>query len=238
MKNKRFVSELCVKQIFFLLLFLLFTSHILKAQTITEKNEKQKYRLLSSIGIVGGADYAGLTGDAPEDASYSGNFGFLGGISVEFNITEDIKLLLQPMYNIKSSKMLFDIGENDPRDSLRLKFEYVRVPVIAKINAFNNVTYFLSGLDVGFLLKSVIYDIEKLNGEKDISDFVNEFDLAAFFGFGVNFNIKSNSLYLELRYSQSLLNMSDESVNKFNSYLPVRFRFSGLQLLTGFNLNL
>jgi len=238
MKNKRSVSELYIKQIFFLLLFLIFASTILKAQTNPEKNEKQKSGFLSSIGVIGGADRTSLSGDAPKDASYSGNLGFLGGISVEFNITEDIKLLLQPVYNIKGTKILYDIGENDYRDSLRLKFDYIRVPVIAKINAFNGVTYFLSGLDLGFLLKSVSYDIEKINGETDISDFVNEFDIAAFFGFGVNFNIKPGALYLELRYSQSLLNMSDESVKEVNSYTPARFRLSGLQLLTGFNFNL
>jgi hypothetical protein len=238
MKNKGFVSELYVKQIFLLLLFLLFTSVIAEAQNITDKNEKQKYKLFSSIGIFGGADLTSISGDAPEDVSYSGNIGFLGGISVEFNITEDIKLLLQPMYNVKGTKILYDIGENEPRDSLRLKFDYIRVPVLAKINAFNGVTYFLSGLDIGFLLNSVLYDIEKINGETDISEFVNEFDVAALFGFGVKFNVKSNSLYFELRYSQSLLNMSDNSINKFDSYLPTRFRLSGLQLLTGFNFNL
>jgi hypothetical protein len=96
----------------------------------------------------------------------------------------------------------------------------------------------LSGLDFGLLLNSNLSKTDNLSEETDISSFVNEFDLSAIFGFGVNFKIKSTALYFELRYSAGLLNMSNNDVNKFDSYLPTRFRLSGFQMLTGFNFNL
>jgi hypothetical protein len=224
-----------MKKLVYLFLFLLLGSSVVSAQT--NDISKQKSGIFKSIGVFAGGDYSGLSGDAPQDAAYARKFGFLGGVSVEFNITKDIKLLLQPMYNIKNSKLLYDIGETELYDSLQFKFEYIRVPLLAKINAFNGVTYFLSGVDFGYLLKSTANDKEKIT-EKDISSYVNKFDLAALFGVGVNFKVKSNDLYLELRYSQSLLNMSNNSQNKFDSYLPTRFRLMGFQLLTGFNFNL
>ncbi len=227
-----------VNKIVYVVLLILITNSFLNAQIKSEPPEKKKCKLFSSVGIFAGADLSSLTGDAPKDAEYSGSVGYMGGISVELNLTKDIRLLLQPTYSIKKVKVLYDIGEIDPLDSLRLKFEYFRVPVLAKINAFNGVTYFLSGLDFGLLLNSKLSKTVNTSEETDISNLVNEFDLSAIFGFGVNFKIKSNALYFELRYSAGLLNMSNNDVNKFDSYLPTRFRLSGFQLLTGFNFNL
>ena len=225
-----------IKNIVYLILIMIFTNSFVNAQDKTEP--KQKYKLFSSIGVFAGADLSFLTGDAPKDASYSGKPGFLAGLSVEFNLNKDIKILLQPNYSLRNTKVLYDVGDPELRDSLLVKFNYFRVPVVVKINAFNGVTYFLSGLDFGYLLNSKLSKTDIPSEETDISYLVNSFDLSAVFGFGVNFNIKSNSLYLELRYSQGLLNMSNNDVNKFDSYLPTRFRLAGLQLLTGFNFNL
>lgn len=222
-----------------LLLFLIFTSTLIYAQDKNKEKEPWKYRLFNSVGVFGGADYSKLTGDSPEDVSYSNGIGYQAGLSVEFSITKDIRILFQPQYNLKTVKMLFDIGEDEPLDSIRLKFTYLRFPVMLKIMAFNGVTYFLSGIDPGYLSKSIQQDAEGINEEKDISQYINEFDLAATFGFGVNFNfVKPHDVYLELKYSQSVLNLSDNSVTKFGSDLPQRFRLSGLQLNAGFNFNL
>jgi hypothetical protein len=225
-----------MKKFLYLFLFLLFGLSLVNAQT--ENTPEYKYKLFNSIGFFVGGDYSSLTGDAPTDASYARMMGFIGGVSVEFNIKKDIKILLQPMYDLKYSKMLFDKGGTDPVDSMRFRFEYFRAPLLAKINAFNGVTYFLSGFDFGLLLKSSGYDVNKINGEKDLSNYVNKFDLSALFGIGVNFKIKSKDLYLEIRYSQSLLNMSSNNTSTFGSDLPSRFRFTGFNILTGFNFNL
>lgn len=227
-----------MKKIVYLLLVFLLSAGTIYAQKETSNTKTNKYKLFSSVGIIGGTDLATLSGDSPKDVSYGVKPGFMGGISVEFNITEDIKLLLQPMYSIKYTKGLFDTGEPDPIDSMTSKFEYIRVPLSAKINAFNGVTYFLGGLDFGYLLSASLYDNEKVNGERDVKNALNEIDLAALFGVGVNFKIASNFLYFELRYEQSLLNLSNTDANANAEYFPTRFRLGGFQLLTGFNFSL
>jgi hypothetical protein len=220
-----------------ILLFLLFTTSLIYAQEKNSSGEPWKYKLFNSIGIFGGLDYSKLTGDAPKDVSYANGIGYQGGLSVEFNVTEDIKILFHPQYSRKTVSILYDIGEDDPVDSMRLRFDYIRFPVILKVMAFNGVTYFTSGLDPGYLSKAVVQDKEGINPETDMMDYVNQFDLAATFGFGVNFKIKKYDLFLEIDYSQSIINMSSDTP-KFNSDLPQRFRLSGLQFNTGFYFNL
>lgn len=227
-----------MKTIIYLMLFFLFAIPFIYAQDKPETNKEDKYKLFNSVGVFAGGDLMSISGDAPSKTSYSGSFGFLAGISLEFNLTKDIKILLQPMYNKKITKLLYDVGEYELRDSMRLGFDYIRVPLLAKINALNGVTYFISGFEFGFLLSSKLNDKDKINPEKDISSYVKEFDFAALFGVGVNIKISSNRLFAELRYIQSLSNMSDNDINKFGSYLPTRFRFAGLQLHTGFNFSL
>jgi hypothetical protein len=57
--------------------------------------------------------------------------------------------------------------------------------------------------------------------------------VAVNFGFGVMLPLGSPLLTLELRYSQSLLNLSKPEENPAASALPERFRSSGLQLMAG-----
>ncbi len=211
---------------------------ILNAQQDSSGQNKKKFKLFSSVGILAGTDLSTLSGDAQKDVSYGMKPGYMFGVSVEFNFTEDVKLLFQPILSTRFTRGLYDTGEKELVDSMRTKFEYLRFPLLAKINAFNGVTYFLSGLDLGYLLSSSLYDKEKINGERDILGYLNRFDLAAIFGVGVNFRIASNFLYLELRYEQSLLNLSNTDTVSSTGYLPTRFRLGGFQLLTGFNFSL
>ncbi len=227
-----------MKKILLITILMFLAAGTVNAQQDSSGQNKKRYKLFSSVGVLAGADLNTLSGDSPKDVSYGVKPGFLGGISVEFNITDDIKILLQPMYSLKNTRLLFDTGEKELVDSMVSKFEYLRVPISAKIHAFNGVTYFLSGLDFGYLLSSKLYDKEKINGERDIMNILNRFDIAALFGFGVNFKIFSNFLYLELRYQQSLLNMSNTGGTANTAYLPTRFRLGGFQLLTGFNFSL
>lgn len=226
-----------MKKTFYIFLLLFLGAGITNAQQDSFHKTKNKHSIFSSAGIFAGTDLTSLSGDAPKDVSYGIKPGLLGGISVEFNISDDIKLLFQPMYSMKHTKVLYDIGEKDPLDTMRMNFEYLRFPVILKVNAFNGRTYFLSGLETGYLLSSSLYDKEKVNGETDILYLMNRFDVSALFGFGVNFCVFSNLLYIELRYEQSLLNMSKTEENLKAGNLPLRFRLGGLQLLTGYNFS-
>ncbi len=193
----------------------------------------------TSLGVIGGINLISISGDAPQDVSYSGGAGYMFGLSAETRIGKGIMLMLQPNYSHTQTGLGVDIGEEYPKDSMNASFNYFRIPLLAKIEAFNNVTYFLSGLDVGILKDAKIQDVNKTKEETDISDNLNKIDLAAVFGVGVKFKLSPKfNLGLEGRYNQSLLNLSkNDNGNSINN-LPSRFRQSGFQFLSCITFNL
>ncbi len=67
---------------------------------------------------------------------------------------------------------------------------------------------------------------------QDVSNLFKTFDISATLGFGVNIPIGAPIISLELRYMQSLLNLSDISSDESGTTFPYRFRASGFQFLT------
>lgn len=183
------------------------------------------------IGAFGGLMSSSLSGDAPIDASYSGKTGFSGGLIADFTLTEDVILSIQPRYLQKGSTVSYDVGEYELKDSLTANLDYFSLPILVKINSLNKRVYFSSGLDFGYLMNSSVENIAD-GTTKDVSNLVKTFDLSVSFGFGVNIPVGSPIISLELRYMQSLLNISDISSSESGTTFPYRFRTSGLQLLT------
>ena len=183
------------------------------------------------IGATGGLMSSSLSGDAPEDASYSGKTGFSGGLIADFTLTEDIVLSIQPRYLQKGTSVAYDVGEYELRDSLTATFDYVSLPVMVKITSLNKRIYFSSGLDFGYLMNSTVENIVD-GSTKDVNELIKNYDISATFGFGVNIPIGSPIISLELRYMQSLLNLSDISTSESGTTFPFRFRTSGFQFLT------
>lgn len=185
----------------------------------------------TQIGLSGGIMSSSLSGDAPEDAAYSGKPGISGGIIADFTLTEDIELSIQPRYLQKGTTISYDVGEYELRDSLTATLSYLSLPVMLKINSLGKRIYFSSGLDFGYLMNSSVKNI--MDGStKDINNLVKKFDLSVSFGFGVNIPIGTPTISFELRYMQSLLNLSHISSTESGTVFPHRFRTSGFQFLT------
>jgi hypothetical protein len=183
------------------------------------------------IGATGGLMSSSLSGDVPEDASYSGKTGFSGGLIADFTLTEDIVLSIQPRFLQKGTSVAYDVGEYELRDSLTATFDYASLPVMVKITSLNKRIYFSSGLDFGYLINSSVENIVD-GSTQDVSNLFKTIDISATLGFGVNIPIGSPTISLELRYMQSLLNLSDISSDESGTTFPYRFRTSGFQFLT------
>jgi len=183
------------------------------------------------VGVSGGIISSSLSGDAPKDASYSGKTGFSGGLIADFVLTEDVVLSIQPRYLQKGSTVSYDVGEYELKDSLTATFDYISLPVMVKINSLNKRIYFSTGLDFGYLMNSSVENI--MDGStKDVNNLIKSYDISATFGFGVNIPIGSPIISLELKYMQSILNLSDISSTESGTTFPYRFRTSGFQFLT------
>lgn len=183
------------------------------------------------IGATGGLMSSSLSGDAPKDASYSSKTGFSGGVVADFTLTEDIVLSIQPRFLQKGTSVAYDVGEYELRDSLTATLDYASLPIMVKITSLNKRIYFSSGLDFGYLMNSTVENIVD-GSTKDVSNLFKSYDLSATFGFGVNIPIGSPIISLEIRYMQSLFNLSDISSSESETTFPYRFRTSGFQFLT------
>ena len=184
------------------------------------------------IGASGGILSTSFTGDAPDDAEYTIEIGFSGGLLLDIPLTEDIFFSFQPRYLQKGTTISYDVGEDEYKDSLSVKMDYISFPVIVKIYSLNKRVFFSSGLDPGYLNNASLENLMD-GSSSDINDFFEKWDISAAFGLGVNIPVGLPIISLELRYEQSLNNLSDISDKESGTTIPYRFRTTGFQLLVG-----
>ncbi len=182
------------------------------------------------LGIFGGANLTDLSGDAPPGTSFLSKTGFAAGVVGEFAIARDIWLSFQPTYVQKGSDVEYGFADQEDPDTLGLALDYVTLPVLFKFVSGNRKTYVSGGLDLGYLVSSTLSLGED---SRDVKGAFNEWDLSADFAFGVMFPVGRPKITLEARYTQSLLNLSNEDQNPEPNALPTRFRNSGFQLFAG-----
>jgi hypothetical protein len=185
------------------------------------------------IGVVGGINSTSLSGDTPEDADYAGKYGYTAGMMADFTLREDIILSIQLRYMLKGTTIAYDVGEYELRDSLEVSLDYFSIPMMVKINSANKRTFFSSGIDFSYLTAAKLENLMD-GSSRDIADLLTEYDLAVVVGFGVNFPVKTSLISVELKYMQSVWNLSNTSADESGEVFPYRFRISGFQLCTNF----
>lgn len=183
----------------------------------------------SRLGVTTGLNWSSLKGDAPEDAGYGRAVGVNAGVVGDIALTEDVVLSFQPMYARRGANISFDVGEDEPKDSLELRLDYVDCLVMVKVLSDNGISYFTTGVGFSFLTQATLKDIRA--GETDATDLFRDYDISVAFGVGFMVPAGSTLLTFELRYQQSLVNMVNSDADAYNEALAPRLRSSGFQLL-------
>lgn len=189
------------------------------------------------IGATGGLSRMSLSGDTPDDASYTAKTGFSAGLIGEYALTADIHLSLQPSYVSRGTGIAYDVGKGDPRDSLSLRLNYLSVPLMARFLSAGGSWFVNGGFDFSFLLNASLEDVNT-GGTKDVTSALNGFDLMMLVGAGGIVNADPVRITLELRYSQGLANVGTGEQLSTAYGIPTRFRYSGFQLIAGVMLPL
>ncbi|GMR25109.1 MAG: hypothetical protein BMS9Abin39_0387 [Ignavibacteria bacterium] len=190
-----------------------------------------------SLGVLGGVNNSSLIGDAPPGSTYKSDVGFGVGLLGEFNITSDIKISLQPMFQQKGAKIAYSVfSEREPQDSIEININYFSLPILMKVYAGNNIMYVSGGFDIGFKLDATFRRITP-DKEKDISDSFNDFNITAIIGVGAQFRLGQFYIFAEGRYSQGLGNISNPNPDGPKELSP-SFRTTSLQLFAGVILTL
>ena len=184
-----------------------------------------------SVGAVVGVNRTGISGDSPDKTHYTAKGGPIAGLVLEVPVAKNVAIVFQPGFRELKAVIGFEVaGQGEPVDSLDLKLSYVSMPVLLKVVTNGGRWYVTSGLDFGFLSSATIGTISG-SAETDVKNLLTEFDVAIMFGVGRMFPVGRPKITAELRYSQSLLNLSNQTAG--GNDLPVRFRASGLQLVAG-----
>ena len=184
-----------------------------------------------SVGLLGDFSSSNISGSAPSGTVNSGRTGLGGGLILDYKVTDEVTISLQPMYLPKGTTVSYDLPSyEEERDSVDAKFSYITIPIMAKVNA-SKVVYVTGGFDVGFLQSATATNIN-VDGENDISDNISSTDISVNFGVGFTFEVSSFNLFFEGRYSQGLFNTSNFPENNEED-ISSDFKNTGMQLLFG-----
>jgi len=186
-----------------------------------------------SIGAFAGLNSSKLKGDAPDKAKYKTLMGANVGLVLDLNLNKTLVLSLQPSYSQEGTKLSYTLpGYEEPIDSASVRLNYFSLPLLLKVQSTNQRFYALAGIETGFLMDSFV----KSHDEKeDLNVDIAQVNVAIQFGAGYRIPIKQSLLFIELRYTQGLVNLTDDLGD--NTYIP-RVKTTGLKIFVGYEIPL
>jgi hypothetical protein len=184
------------------------------------------------IGIMGGVNHFSLSGDVPENGIYQSSSGLAFNLIGEIEITHDVKLSIQPGFTQKGVKIAYElVGVQEPYDSVDVRIDYLTIPLLMKVSAWNERLYVMSGLEFAFPLNGLFSTSSE---ETDIGDQLKTPDIAVNFGVGYLFPMENSSLFLEMRYSQSIGTAVKKGTYAMDSSLEPRLWNNGFNFFFGY----
>jgi len=188
------------------------------------------------VGLFGGINSTSFNGDDPPNANFASNYGYNIGASTDFYIAEDIALNTQPMYSSQSTVLQYEVPyQYEKYDSISVINDYFEIPVNLKIIANNQMAYVTAGVSLAIPLSSTAKNNSNGNTQ-DIIDRYETYVILANFGVGIQFSIGKPMLFIELRYSQSLTNLTQLIIQEVE--IKNKLKSTGIHLQTGILFNL
>lgn len=186
----------------------------------------------TKIGLSTGVNLTSFSGDSEDNASFSSSPGLILGLSGEFNITKDLKIVFQPGYIQRNGNVSYSERFKGDIDSFKTKLNYLNFPLFLKIPALNKVAYFNSGISASYLMSSSLEYLLKDTASTDLDQVLNTFDFSFLFGVGATIHLsKKIDIDFEARYTQSIVSAGNgESLD--SKAIPTRLRYAGFQFLT------
>ena len=148
--------------------------------------------------VRGGGNIATVGGD--ETDNLSSRFAPFVGIGTECNVLDKVSLQPELILSMQGA----EYEDSDGFDG-RFKFNYLNVPVMAKLYVSYGV-FVEAGPQVGFLLSAKDEYDSPTSGEDDIKDEVKSTDFGANVGLGYQFD---SGLNINARYNFGLSNIND-----------------------------
>lgn len=186
-----------------------------------------------SIGLLGGVTRMSWNGDTPEKGAYRPIWGPAAGAEIGVDIYRATTLCLQPSFVRRGTKIAFEVtGEKERVDSVEVVLDYFSLPLLVKVETLRGRFYVSGGFELSWLLKARYRtDADDL----DVKFELGEHDLSVNFGIGYEFPAGPTSIWFEIRYAQSLINVGSEEAGTpgANPVTEPRLKNNGVMLLVG-----
>jgi hypothetical protein len=157
-------------------------------------------------GVKGGIALSDLSNlrealDAPSDLDVNTRFGVAVGPFVSFEVNDHFAIQPELLFMTKGATATDGSGE------LRVKLNYLDIPVLAVIRpARNNPFYLFVGPSVNFNVSAKVEEANGTTNEEDIKDDVKDTEVGLVFGAGVSIR----NFLVEGRYAAGLTNIVDD----------------------------
>lgn len=199
----------------------------------------------AQLGIKAGINLASLSEEPAEssiqDFEEESILGFQAGLVAEIPVSEAFAIQPELLWVQKGGRRLYELAGSSYEQ--RVTYNYVQVPVLAKVKAGETDgsglgLYFFGGPFVGYALDGKVEQDLTVAGVTTESEFDIEFDdndnqrridWGATFGLGANLG----ALFIDLRYDLGINNMLDDDANNNNDNDPY-LRTRGIGLTAGF----
>jgi len=185
------------------------------------------------VGAFVGVNSSKLSGDAPPDASYKSLMGLNAGAHFDIKLSKNTALSLQPSFSQEGTKIFYSVqGVDELVDSLSFRLNYFSLPLLFRVTSTNERFYAIAGVETAYLLSK---SLKSKKATEELKQDFSDFNVAVHFGAGIRIPLGYPRLFIEMRYTQGLVNLTDEPLE--NNILP-RVKTSGFKILAGIEIPL
>jgi hypothetical protein len=183
------------------------------------------------LGVTGGLARYSYSGDKPDGASYEKQSRGAYGAIFEMDVYKGVRLSIQPSLVQKGTGISYEVrGAEERVDSVSVNTDYFSIPVLVKIFTHSERWFVSSGLEFAWILDT---QYVTATAETDVKDALDNFDLAIHFGIGWVKPIGKHEIFIEGRYTQSIMNVVSAN-DPDGEFYGLRIKNSGVLLMAGF----
>lgn len=187
------------------------------------------------IGATGGLARYSYSGDKPNKAAYTKqNRAAFGGL-FEMDVHNGVRLSIQPSYIQKGTGISYEVeGQKERVDSVSVNTDYFSIPVLVKVFTQSERWFVSGGLEFAWLLDAKYITSSE---DSDIKSDLDDFDVAVHFGIGWVKRFGRHEIFIEGRYTQSVLNVVSDS-DPDGEFYGFRVKNKGILFSVGYLFNL
>jgi hypothetical protein len=183
-----------------------------------------------STSVWAGLNSTSFGGNPPLNGSYESVYGYSFGGDLNFQITDEVIIAIEPAFDQMGSKIVFGAEESvlDTVITYTIKQNYLGIGALFKINTKR----FFVGSGLTFQLLTGA-NISSDSNENDIKDAFIDYNILVYFTAGYKIPVGTPTLFIELRYLQGLPSIYSDNAEYSSEIYIANFKTTGLKLSFG-----